>query len=89
MWESRELKHNYVGTEHILLGLLREDSGATAQVLMNLGLRLDKVRAETLAFLGQPAEDEGRHEFSPQSRLPWVKHCTKPAGKPSPRQMLC
>ena len=36
--ESRELKHNYVGTEHLLLGLLREDEGVASQVLMNLGL---------------------------------------------------
>ena len=40
MEEARNLGHNYVGTEHILLGLLREDEGVAAQVLMNLGLTL-------------------------------------------------
>ena len=44
MEESRNLGHNYVGTEHILLGLMREQEGVAAQVLMNCGLRLDRVR---------------------------------------------
>ena len=52
MDEARSLNHNHVGTEHILLGLLREDQGVAAQVLMNLGLALDTVRKEvrTLVF---------------------------------------
>ena len=44
MEEARNLNHNYVGTEHILLGLLREQEGVAAQVLMNLGLKLEEVR---------------------------------------------
>src|SRR6266446_4421721 len=51
--ESRSLNHNYVGTEHILLGLLREHEGVAAQVLMNLGLSIEEVRNETLNVLGQ------------------------------------
>jgi four helix bundle protein len=50
--ESRTLNHNYVGTEHVLLGLLREGEGIAAQVLMNLGLRLEEVRDEVLRLLG-------------------------------------
>ncbi len=46
MEEARNLNHNYVGTEHILLGLLREQEGVAAQVLMNLGLTLEKVCEE-------------------------------------------
>src|SRR5208283_3795648 len=42
MEEARNLRHNYVGTEHILLGLLREQEGVAAQVLMNLGLKLEE-----------------------------------------------
>ena len=49
--EARSLNHNYVGTEHLLLGLLREQDGVAAQVLMNLGLKLDDVR-EALADIG-------------------------------------
>lgn len=49
--EARELNHDYVGTEHILLGLLREDKGVAAQVLMNLGLKLADVRTEALNLL--------------------------------------
>jgi ATP-dependent Clp protease ATP-binding subunit ClpC len=51
--EARYLNHNYVGTEHVLLGLLREQEGVAAQVLMNLGLKLENVREEVLTMLGQ------------------------------------
>ena len=50
--EARGLNHNYVGTEHLLLGLLREQEGVAAQVLMNLGLKLEDVREEVLNLLG-------------------------------------
>ncbi|HJS07794.1 MAG TPA: ATP-dependent Clp protease ATP-binding subunit, partial [Pirellulales bacterium] len=56
MDEARNLGHNYVGTEHILLGLLREQEGVAAQVLMNLGLKLEDVREEVLSLLGHGLE---------------------------------
>jgi ATP-dependent Clp protease ATP-binding subunit ClpC len=56
MEEARNLNHNYVGTEHILLGLLREQEGVAAQVLMNLGLKLEEVREEVLNLLGHGME---------------------------------
>ena len=59
MEEARNLNHNYVGTEHILLGLLREQEGVAAQVLMNLGLKLEEVREEVLNLLGHGLEGEG------------------------------
>ena len=52
MEEARNLNHNYVGTEHLLLGLIREQEGVAAQVLMNLGLKLEDVREEVLSLLG-------------------------------------
>ncbi len=55
--EARALNHNYVGTEHILLGLLRESEGIAAQVLMNLGLKLEEVRQEVLNLLGAGVDD--------------------------------
>jgi ATP-dependent Clp protease ATP-binding subunit ClpC len=58
MEEARHLSHNYVGTEHILLGLLREQEGVAAQVLMNLGLKLEEVREEVLNLLGHGLEGE-------------------------------
>ena len=73
MEEARNLNHNYVGTEHILLGLLREQEGVAAQVLMNLGLKLEDVREEVLNLLGHGMEGgevaergggEGRSESS-------------------------
>jgi ATP-dependent Clp protease ATP-binding subunit ClpC len=56
--EARNLNHNYVGTEHLLLGLLREHDGVAAQVLMNLGLKLEEVREEVLNLLGAGQESE-------------------------------
>ncbi|HMQ15924.1 MAG TPA: Clp protease N-terminal domain-containing protein, partial [Phycisphaerae bacterium] len=56
--EARNLNHNYVGTEHLLLGLLREQDGVAAQVLMNLGLKLEDVREEVLNLLGAGVEPE-------------------------------
>ncbi len=50
--ESRNLGHNYIGTEHLLLGLLRIQEGVAAQVLVNLGLTLEGVREEVLNLLG-------------------------------------
>ena len=63
MEEARNLNQNYVGTEHILLGLLREQEGVAAQVLMNLGLKLEDVREEVLNLLGHGMEGtEGSSE---------------------------
>jgi hypothetical protein len=55
MKEARELNHSYVGTEHLLLGLLREEKGIAGQALVAAGLRLDKARAELLRLLDTPA----------------------------------
>ena len=55
--EARSLNHNYIGTEHLLLGLLRETEGVAAQVLMNLGLKLEDVRQEVLNLLGAGVEN--------------------------------
>lgn len=57
--EARSLKHNYVGTEHLLLGLLRTADSEAAQILMNLGLKLEEVREETLLLLGITPATEG------------------------------
>ena len=62
MAEARELNHSYVGTEHLLLGLLREEKGIAAQVLNALGVSLEETRAETLKVLGSdvsPSEPAG------------------------------
>ncbi len=63
--EARNLNHNYVGTEHLLLGLLREQDGVAAQVLMNLGLRLEDVREEVLNLLGAGVEAEETSAMTP------------------------
>ncbi len=57
--EARNLNHNYVGTEHLLLGLLREQEGVAAQVLMNLNLKLEEVREEVLNLLGHGMDAGG------------------------------
>jgi ATP-dependent Clp protease ATP-binding subunit ClpC len=63
--EARNLNHNYVGTEHLLLGLLREQEGVAAQVLMNLNLKLDEVREEVLNLLGHGMDAGGEGERAP------------------------
>ena len=69
--EARRLTHNYVGTEHLLLGLLREQEGVGAQVLMNLGLRLDFIREEVLKLL-RPAM-QVRNESVPLAEVDVTK----------------
>ena len=62
MAEARDFNHSYVGTEHLLLGLLREEKGIAAQVLNSLGVTLEEARSETLKVLGSdvsPSEPAG------------------------------
>src|SRR5689334_14755198 len=68
MSEARELNHSYVGTEHLLLGLLREEKGIAAQVLTDAGVNLDAARAETLRILGTEMPQGGGQQ--PTSNQP-------------------
>jgi len=54
--EARQLGHNYIGTEHLLLGLIREGEGVAARVLENLSIDLSKVRSQVIRMLGETAE---------------------------------
>jgi len=54
--EARLLGHNYIGTEHLLLGLVREGEGVAAQVLSRLGVDLEKVRLQVMQLLGNPSQ---------------------------------
>ena len=79
--EARALNHNYVGTEHILLGLLRETEGIAAQVLMNLGLKLEDVRQEVLNLLGAGVDPSyqamGEKPVTPGTSAPGQKQKSK------------
>jgi hypothetical protein len=68
--EARRLNHNYVGTEHLLLGLLREGEGVGGQVLMNLGLKLEDVRAGVMNLLGQNQEASAQKPPAPAQPFP-------------------
>src|SRR5690625_1502790 len=57
--EARQLGHTYIGTEHILLGLIREGEGVAAQVLKNLGADLDRVRRQVVELLGGGSSTQG------------------------------
>ena len=73
MSEARELSHSYVGTEHLLLGLLREEKGIAAQVLTDAGVNLEAARAETLRILGTDAPQQpggGPATAQPQPATP-------------------
>ncbi len=65
--EAQHMSHSYIGTEHILMGLIREEEGVAARVLENLGLKLETVREEVLSILGEMEQKESQKE-SPQSR---------------------
>ena len=82
MAEARELNHSYVGTEHLLLGLLREEKGIAAQVLTDAGVTLEQSRAETLRLLGSdmPQAQQARR---PRRRPP---RASRPGPRRSPRR---
>jgi ATP-dependent Clp protease ATP-binding subunit ClpA len=67
--ESRMLKHNYIGTEHILLGLLREEHGQAARVLGSLGITVEEVRAQVVRIVGLGDEPtEANIPFTPRAK---------------------
>ena len=69
--EARRLSHNYIGTEHLLIGLLREGEGVPAGVLESLGVNLDKVRGETSRILSQSAsQSQGSSSGRTSTRTP-------------------
>src|SRR5207249_4801983 len=66
--EARALKHNYIGTEHILLGLLREEEGLAARVLESLDITVEEVRAQVARIVGQGDEvTTGQIPFTPRA----------------------
>src|ERR671917_225103 len=81
MTEARELNHSYVGTEHLLLGLLREEKGIAAQVLTDAGVNLEQSRAETLRLLGSdmPQASAGGSSSQPSSAPKSEKKSKTPA----------
>jgi ATP-dependent Clp protease ATP-binding subunit ClpA len=67
--EARTLKHNYIGTEHILLGLLREEEGLAARVLESLDITVERVRAEVVRIVGSGEEvTSGQLPFTPRAK---------------------
>ena len=67
MEEASNLGHNYIGTEHLLLGLIKENEGIAAKVLTNLNVKLEEVREEVLEFLGAEATDEEEDEATAEN----------------------
>jgi ATP-dependent Clp protease ATP-binding subunit ClpC len=67
--EARSLRHNYIGTEHLLLGLLREEEGLAARVLAELGVTLDHVRGQVALIVGEGDEvTAGQIPFTPRAK---------------------
>ncbi|NUO65273.1 MAG: ATP-dependent Clp protease ATP-binding subunit [Gemmatimonadaceae bacterium] len=81
MSEARELNHSYVGTEHLLLGLLREEKGIAAQVLTDAGVNLDAARAETLRLLGTEMPQSGSATASAQPQSGGPSPAPAPKGE--------
>src|SRR5436853_3089759 len=67
--EARTLKHNYIGTEHILLGLLREEEGLAARVLESLDITVERVRSQVVRIVGSGEEvTSGQIPFTPRAK---------------------
>src|SRR5438046_1840392 len=67
--EARTLKHNYIGTEHILLGLLREEEGLAARVLESLDITVERVRSQVVRIVGSGEEVTAGHiPFTPRAK---------------------
>jgi ATP-dependent Clp protease ATP-binding subunit ClpC len=67
--EARGLKHNYIGTEHLLLGLLREEEGLAARVLASIGVTVDAVRAQVGQMIGEgDSVAKGQIPFTPRAK---------------------
>jgi hydroxyacylglutathione hydrolase len=88
MEEANELGHNYIGTEHLLLGLIREQDGVAAQVLLDLNLKLEDVRADVLDLLGAEAQGSpaelrpslARAQSVHKTGIPFHRQSTIPPG---------
>lgn len=67
--EARELNHNYIGTEHILLGLISEGDGVAAKALESMGISLDAVRSEVVDIIGRGSQPPSGHvPFTPRAK---------------------
>ena len=67
--EARELNHSYIGTEHLLLGLMRDAEGVTAQALQELGIRRDAVREQVMEIIGRGERPPSGHiPFTPRAK---------------------
>ncbi|MGB9112024.1 MAG: Clp protease N-terminal domain-containing protein [Acidimicrobiales bacterium] len=84
--EALQLGHNYIGTEHILLGLVREGEGVAAQVLQSLGADLPVVREAVISQLSgheQPFQSSGQRQNRPTTEVDWPRHPIKVIGGPT------
>jgi ATP-dependent Clp protease ATP-binding subunit ClpC len=79
MAEARDLNHSYVGTEHLLLGLLREEKGIAAQVLTDAGVNLDAARTETLRLLGSDMSNPNQSNAASAEKSGVVPPAAAPA----------
>lgn len=77
--EARMLNHNYIGTEHILLGLIHEGEGVAAKALESLGISLEAVRQQVEEIIGQGQQAPSGHiPFTPGRRRSWSCRSARP-----------
>jgi ATP-dependent Clp protease ATP-binding subunit ClpC len=78
--EARLLNHNYIGTEHLLLGLIHEGQGVAAKALESLGISLEAVRAQVEEIIGQGQQAPTGHiPFTRGRRRSWSCRCGRPS----------
>jgi ATP-dependent Clp protease ATP-binding subunit ClpC len=75
--EARRMNHSYVGTEHLLLGLLREERGIACQVLQSLGVEIDIVRSETIRLLGGDYAQSASYGLKSKSKTPTLDYFSR------------
>ncbi|EUA32587.1 clp amino terminal domain protein [Mycobacterium xenopi 3993] len=80
--EARMLNHNYIGTEHILLGLIHEGEGVAAKSLESLGISLEGVRSQVEEIIGQGQQAPSGHIPSPAAKKVLDSPCAKPCSWP-------
>ena len=84
--EALQLGHNYIGTEHILLGLIREGEGVAAQVLVKLGADLNRVRQQVIQLLsGYQGKETAASGAPAESGAPAARWCSTSSARTSPR----
>lgn len=81
--EARKLNHNYIGTEHLLLGLIQEGEGIAAKALESFQINLESVRGQVVEVIGRGSSAPSGHiPFTPRAKKYWSSRCASSSARP-------